>query len=255
MSKRIIVIDDSALVLNWVRMNLSPMGFEVTTTNSPFDTQSMVQRVKPDLVLLDVGMAGLTGDALCKMMKDSDNFKENIIILYSSLPEDELRSLAEECGANGYIHKTDDVSDLAERINHALEKATGEDVDPNRKTRIAVVDDSPIALMWVRENMGSRGYDINTWDSPVGAQELVERNHPDVILLDVRMPIQTGDKLCRMFKENPKTSHIPIILYSDTPEDELEALAQAAGADGYIVKSDDPEAVAIQLSAVLGDDA
>ena len=255
MTKRIIVIDDSDLVLNWVRMNLSPMGFEVTTTNSPFDTQGMVQRVKPDLVLLDVGMAGLTGDALCKMMKENEKFKENIIVLYSSLPEDELRGLSEECGADGYIHKTDDVADLAERINRALKNATGADLAPNQKVRIAVVDDSPIALMWVQENLNSRGYDVKTWDSPVGAQELVERNHPDVILLDVRMPIQTGDKLCRMFKENPKTSHIPIILYSDTPEDELEALTQAAGADGYIVKSDDPEAVASQLSAVLANKA
>jgi len=90
LSSKILVIDDSELALEWVRSGLQPMGIEVLTSNTPFGTHKAVLRNQPDLVLLDVGMPGLSGDNLCKILKNNPNTKDIVVILYSSLPEGEL---------------------------------------------------------------------------------------------------------------------------------------------------------------------
>lgn len=62
------------------------------------------------------------------------------------------------------------------------------------------------------------------------------RNRPDLILLDVMLPVIDGAKKARMLKEKELTRGIPILLISSKPEDELRRLVTESGADGYIRK-------------------
>jgi DNA-binding response OmpR family regulator len=255
MGNKILVIDDSNIALQWIRLNLTPFGFEVTTYNTPIGTQDFINRTQPDLILLDVGMPTLSGDLLCKMIKDNPRTKNTIVALYSSLPEDELKEMAEKSGANGYIQKTDDIELLSKRINELLKRQSlgfgGVSSQPSKNYKITLIDDSPIALHWVRSNLAPFGYDVTTFQGPIGAENFVESQKPEAILLDVRMPFQTGDILCKLLKLNPKTSDIAVILYSELPEEELKRLSRECMADGYIVKSDRIEKLADKVQALL----
>jgi len=120
MAPKILVIDDSKMALDWARQILSPQGFEVITSDTALGTHAAVMSKQPDLVLLDVGMPGLSGDILCKLLKENPRTKDKLVILYSSLPEDELKELAKQSNADGYIKKTEDTGKLVEQINGLL---------------------------------------------------------------------------------------------------------------------------------------
>jgi DNA-binding response OmpR family regulator len=117
---KIAVIDDSDTALDWVKTNLPPMGFEVSTFNTPIGTQAFIITTKPDLILLDVRMPGLDGDVLCKMIKSNPKTRSTVIALYSEMEEADLAQLADKCSADGYIKKTEDVTVLTKKINELL---------------------------------------------------------------------------------------------------------------------------------------
>jgi DNA-binding NarL/FixJ family response regulator len=74
--------------------------------------------MKPDLVLLDVLMPGLTGDKITKLIKESGLATK--IVLHSGKENNELRELSKECGADGYIKKTNDKHEFINKVKSFL---------------------------------------------------------------------------------------------------------------------------------------
>ncbi|HOX45628.1 MAG TPA: response regulator [Myxococcota bacterium] len=248
---KILVIDDSVLALEFAKMTLESMGYEVETNPTPFGTQSIIQTRKPDVVLMDVDMPALKGDALCALIKKNPRMAGTRVVLYSSIEPVELARLAKECGADGFIHKTGDPAVLRDRLERLLGTQPRSEDGAPRQVRISLVDDSPITLMWVQRVLAAENYQVETCQDAELAEQFVERSRPDAILLDVNMPFKSGDAICRALKADPQTRGIPVILYSVLPAQELERLVQDSGADGYIVKNDDPNHLVRQLRALL----
>lgn len=103
---KIMVIDDSEIVITAVRMILEDAGYEVVALSSPFGTSPRIMREKPDLVLLDLMMPGLTGDKIVEVVRSTPALARTLIVLHSDRPVEELDAAARRCGANGYIVKT-----------------------------------------------------------------------------------------------------------------------------------------------------
>ena len=72
------------------------------------------------------------------------------------------------------------------------------------------------------------------------ALKIVEKQSPDLILLDIRMPGMDGFEVCRKLKENDASAAIPVIFLTGESDAASEADAVAAGAAGYITKPIDP---------------
>ena len=125
MAIKIAVIDDSQTALDWVAQKMPALGFEVVTHDSPIGTQAFIINTQPDLVLLDVRMPGLRGNDLCKMLRGNPKTRDIAIALYSVVDEEELKSLAEQCEADGYIAKTEDPDLLKEKITGLLQEKKG----------------------------------------------------------------------------------------------------------------------------------
>ena len=66
------------------------------------------------------------------------------------------------------------------------------------------------------------------------------KHRPEMVLMDVRMPILTGDSLCRLVR--PIAPKMKIALYSGLDESKLKELVVTSGADGYIQKAEDLDA-------------
>lgn len=117
--------------------------------------------------------------------------------------------------------------------------------------KIAVIDDSDTALEWVKANLPGLGFEISTFNTPIGTQAFIITTKPDLILLDVRMPGLDGDVLCKMIKSNPKTRSTIIALYSEMEEPELAVLADKCSADGYIKKTENVTVLSKKINELL----
>src|SRR5580704_18477025 len=103
MSKRILVVDDSPIILAAAREALIDAGFEVETRNG-VDELGEKGADGFDLVLMDVQMPELYGDDVAAVLR-VQRALTTPIYLFSTLPEDELRELARQANVEGYICK------------------------------------------------------------------------------------------------------------------------------------------------------
>ena len=120
MAGKILVIDDSELVLEWTRLTLVEAGYQVEISNTPFGTQTKAARFQPDLILLDLDMPALDGNQVCEMLKANKRTEDIPVLLHSAAEHERLEQATEQCGADGYIAKAEDPRELVEQIQNFL---------------------------------------------------------------------------------------------------------------------------------------
>src|SRR5215218_9817465 len=112
--------------------------------------------------------------------------------------------------------------------------------------RLLIVDDDPALRALVHATFDDVGVDVAEADSATAARAAIARARPDVIVLDVIMPRESGLDLCRELKASPSTGEIPIVLLSGEHRMDAQGRA-AAGADASLPKPFSP----LQLLAVV----
>lgn len=102
--------------------------------------------------------------------------------------------------------------------------------------RVLVVDDVPPNVKLLEAKLTSEYFDVLTAYSGPEALEVIAREHPDIVLLDVMMPGMDGFEVCRRIKADPLTAHIPVVMVTalDQPSDRVTGLE--AGADDFLTK-------------------
>ena len=104
------------------------------------------------------------------------------------------------------------------------------------KEKILVVDDEKDIIELLQYNLEKEGYRISSAYSGEKCLEKVKTELPDLILLDLMLPEIDGLDVCKFLKNNPQTSHIPIIMLTDKGEETDIILGLELGADDYITK-------------------
>jgi diguanylate cyclase (GGDEF)-like protein len=102
--------------------------------------------------------------------------------------------------------------------------------------RILIVDDSPQNIKVLGTILKDEGYQINVAQNGKQALEIVEKVSPELILLDIMMPVLNGYETCRKLKENPEIRDIPIIFLSAKIEPEDVVTGFEIGGADYITK-------------------
>lgn len=112
---------------------------------------------------------------------------------------------------------------------------SGSDIEMRK--RVLVVDDSEIVIEKASEALSAKGYEVLTALSAHSADRFIYSDkRPDIIIMDVMMPMLDGDKKTRMLKDDATVCDIPVLLLSSKTESELVKLAAESGADGFIRK-------------------
>ncbi|MEG4269021.1 PAS domain S-box protein [Microcoleus sp. Pol12A4] len=118
---KIVVIDDKWANRSVVSNLLSPLGFEVSEANDGQEGWEKILEVQPDLIVTDLLMPELDGFELIKRVRESDNFKDIIIIVSSAsvFEADQYRSL--EAGGNSFIPKPVQATELLQKLQQYLD--------------------------------------------------------------------------------------------------------------------------------------
>ena len=105
------------------------------------------------------------------------------------------------------------------------------------RKRILLLDDSTITLEMEKAVLEERGYKVAIASNLLEFQAQLDAFQPEIILTDLMMPDISGKDIVRVLKQDFHTEKIPIVLFSSKPDDELEEIAEQAGADGFLSKS------------------
>ena len=108
------------------------------------------------------------------------------------------------------------------------------------KAKVLVIDDDEKALAVARRQLEAAGYDVITSESALKLPVIVQREKPDLVLLDIEMPALSGEHVLDLTAMFDFLRNIPIVLHSGKSEEELQALVAKSNARGYIRKTGNP---------------
>lgn len=117
---KVLLIDDDETFLGAVRRLLTAAGMEVVTSASALQLPKLVQKEKPDLILLDIEMPALSGEHVLDLAGLFDFLRTTPIVLHSAKSDEELQSLVDRSHAVGYIRKTGNPATLVAQVREFL---------------------------------------------------------------------------------------------------------------------------------------
>jgi len=117
--------------------------------------------------------------------------------------------------------------------------------------KIIVVDDNMNIGDLLTEILVQKGYDATFFYKPTQAYANMQTMKYDVALLDVQMPEMDGFDLCKLIKSNEITKDTRVIFVSNYTANEYTSRAASVGAEGYIDKCQQPDAVIREIEKVL----
>ncbi len=232
MSARVLVIDDSAVIVDVLVSALNAAGIEAEAAIDLASLDTRLKNGRHDLVLVDVNMPEMYGDDVVEFLREQRQLKCKLL-LYSDVPENDLKAMATRVGADGYISKGNGVDTTVAEVKRRLAE------NPKaRGKRVLVVDDSEATARLLQAELTAKGFEVSTADSADIATKIIlkKKTRPDLVLLDVRMPNVNGEQFCRFIKSNSLFAGIRVLLCSAEDEDELKRIVRDAGADGYVTK-------------------
>ena len=117
--------------------------------------------------------------------------------------------------------------------------------------RVLVVDDIEANRRVLQAKLEAKYFDVILAKDGFEALEVVARETPDIILLDIMMPGMDGFEVCRRLKEDPKVSHIPVVMVTALNDQEDRVRGLEAGAEDFITKPVDDFALMSRIEALM----
>jgi len=121
----------------------------------------------------------------------------------------------------------------------------------NKPSKILIVDDEPLSLELLSHLLMANGYKTVAVQTGAKALELIQSNPPDLILLDMMMPIMDGISVCQQIKERETTQNIPVIFITALSDLQHKIKAFKVGGVDYIVKPFIQEEVLARINVHL----
>ncbi|OGX30382.1 MAG: hypothetical protein A2787_04605 [Omnitrophica WOR_2 bacterium RIFCSPHIGHO2_01_FULL_48_9] len=118
--------------------------------------------------------------------------------------------------------------------------------------RILLIDDDPVTVKLAEVRLKASGYEVWTSTDAPGGLEKAMKLKPDLIILDVMMPIVNGYNFCRLLKSHHEHKGIPIVLLTSRSGDEDKKIGREVGADAYITKPFDMENLLNTIKDLVG---
>jgi chemosensory pili system protein ChpA (sensor histidine kinase/response regulator) len=135
------------------------------------------------------------------------------------------------------------VLDLPNLLRHAVRHAPGQELDDEAGTLVErplpialVVDDSQSARRALANFVHDLGFEVHTTGDGLEAIASLERQVPDILLVDLEMPRMNGLELAEHIRTHHDTSHLPIIMITSRSTEKHRRNATRAGVDVYLVK-------------------
>jgi DNA-binding response OmpR family regulator len=118
-SKKVLVVDDDPLVIRLVKELLKTQGFSVETAKDGIDAMIMVQKNKPDLIVLDIMMPELNGYDVLKTLKFKEEYKKIPVILLTSREQELDKRISKMMGID-YLQKPLDREAFLNKVQQAV---------------------------------------------------------------------------------------------------------------------------------------
>ena len=210
--KMVLVVDDDESVRRLLAFELAPYGLKILEARDGREAIELARSEKPDVILLDVLMPGLDGWQTLRALKESPETRSIPVVMISVV---ENRAFGISLGAFDYLVKPVDRAALFLTLSRAGVLAS--------RGHVLVVDDDADVRALFEHELVAAGYRVRTAEGGARALELLARERPSAVLLDLMMPPPDGFEVLYRIREDASLRDLPIIIVTAkqlTPADE-----------------------------------
>jgi signal transduction histidine kinase len=238
--KTILLVDDNRNMRKLLRYQFQRWGYRVLEAASGREALEMVHRNHVDLVTLDLMMPTMSGYDLLGMLSDDPVTKDTPILIISVVEDREKGILL---GASDYLTKPFREEALVEKVRALL----GEE-----KNSVLVVDDDPAVVEALRMQLEGKGFHVDVARDGDEAVRSLERQVPDLVILDIIMPGRNGQEVLRWIRNEARTADLPVVVLTGHPMmvEQNEELIHL-GIDAHFKKSEGLSALYEMVDSVL----
>jgi CheY-like chemotaxis protein len=199
--KTILIVDDDEGVRELLAFELKPHGLKILQASDGKKGLEVARAEKPDAILLDVLMPNLDGWQTLRALKETPETR-SIPVVILSVVED--RAFGISLGAVEHLVKPVDRPALLLALSRAGVLAT--------QGHILVVDDAADMRSLLEQELVAAGYRVRTAAGGAQALELLRRERPSALLLDLMMPSPDGFEVLYRLRQDPELRELPVII-------------------------------------------
>jgi len=232
---KIIYVDDVSTSLVTLKRRLSGY-YEVYPAESAEVLFNALEKITPDLILLDINMPDHDGYEIIGELKEDERYANIPVIFFTSNRDRKSVIRGLSFGAVDYIIKPFETTSLIECIEkHVTASRAGKVKEESSKPRILAVDDVVSELKIIKAAL-SGDYIVHTISKPEAVLDFLKIRYPDLIILDYLMPMLNGFELIGMIHDIPEYKDTPIIMLTSEGTASQVKEAISLGACDFIVK-------------------
>ena len=258
-NKLILVVEDSATQAMRLQHVLETEGFTTVCCYSGEEALDQMNRVLPDLIIVDYHLPGIQGDELCRQIHMNLTTRSIPILILTAdeTQATELHGL--ESGADDFVSKSEETDILLLRVHNLLRKSRHDttvlDVARSlfRRARVLIVDDSPTYRQSLTEELRDEGCEVTQVPGAREGLQALADDDFDCVMVDMVMPDMDGVAFCKALGERNRDGDAPLVVLMLSAYENKENVARAleAGADDFIGKSTEMSVLRARLRALL----
>ena len=232
----IYLADDNAIQAEKMAAQINYFGYQVETFNT---LQAMIQTIKqkpPEAILMDIifpesPTAGL--EAAKDILKQQPQIP---IVFISSEDKIETRLHAVKAGGRAYFTKPIEVGTLIDTLDKNISGDSSA-----APYRVLLIEDSRFQATFFARKLQNVGMETRILIDPLQINKTLDEFSPDLILLDMYMPVATGMELAKVIRQIDTYISIPIVFLSAETDKEKQLEAMKFGGDDFLDKSIKPD--------------
>ena len=248
---RVLVVDDSLTVRMDIGEALQSAGFDTALCADLRSARDALSREGCVLVVLDILLPDGDGLDFLKELRGVATTSDIPVLLLSTEAEVKSRVKGMVAGANEYIGKPYDLTQVVARARALTLKQPGTSAHALSSRRVLVIDDSATFRSSLKESLEDAGYQVS--EAASGEEGLAQAAvaRPDAIVVDGTLPGIDGATVVRRLKSDAAFRSTPCLLLTAAEGRQNELRALEAGADAYVRKSEDLSVILVRLAALL----
>ncbi|MFN2546128.1 MAG: response regulator [Myxococcales bacterium] len=241
----VLVVEDDAANARLLRFHLEAAGYAVAEAGREHEALELARRLKPQLILLDLILPqGEDGLHVLRDLKKDEQTKQVPVIVVSVVQETRRWR---ELGVAEWFVKPIDAGKLIESVQRLCPAPEAARV----RATVLVVDDHDLNRELARTLLERRGCRVLLARNGQEGTRVAKVEQPDLVLMDLAMPVKDGITAARELKADPETAQIPLIAFTALAMRGDEERARNAGFDGYLTKPLETRALDATLDKFL----
>ena len=226
----LLIIDADLQLAEQLMNEAANWGFRGAIATTIAEAKTKIKQNAPTVVLLDPDITHSTKDSLRLLAELGHRTPPVPVLVLTSHDRLTDRLEVAQLGGHGFLHKPLPSTQVLEAVAQVAQRAKA------AKQRVMVVDDDPRILVTVKDLLEPWGLNVTTLDNPQQFRETLESCSPDLLILNVRMPILGGIELCQIVRNDPRWGSLPIIFLTAHTNATIVNQLFAVGADDFVSK-------------------